>query len=117
MFPSNVYKNRRDNLRKQVKSGIILFPGNNDVPYNYPANTYAFRQDSHFLYFFGLNNPGFTAVIDIDNSKEYIFANDVDLDDIIWMGKQPLISDLAASVGVENSSPLYKLDDFINLIK
>ncbi|MDX9928724.1 MAG: aminopeptidase P family protein [Bacteroidales bacterium] len=113
MFKTDVYINRRNSLRKAVKSGIALFPGNNDSPMNYPANTYHFRQDSDFLYFFGLDLQGLVGVIDFDSGKDYIFGNDVDLDDIIWMGPQPLIKDLAAKAGVKNTAPLSKLDDLV----
>jgi len=113
MFKKEVYEDRRNRLRKEFRSGILLFPGNDEAAFNYPANTYHFRQDSHFLYFFGQNHPGFTGVIDADNGKDYIFGNDFDLDDIIWMGPQPKVSELAAEVGITNSGSLKDLDTFI----
>jgi Xaa-Pro aminopeptidase len=113
MFKTDVYINRRNSLKKAIKSGIALFTGNVESPMNYPANTYHFRQDSDFLYFFGLDIPGLFGVIDFDSGTDYIFGNDVDLDDIIWMGPQPLMKDLAFSVGVANTAPVSKLDDFI----
>lgn len=94
-------------------SGIALFMGNEEAAFNYPANTYSFRQDSHFLYFFGLDHPGFAGVIDVDNDKEYIFGNDFDIEDIIWMGVQPKVSDMAAEVGIHHSAPLNDLTKFI----
>lgn len=117
MFNKEVYTKRRDNLKKEVSSGIALFLGNVDAAFNYPANVYHFRQDSHFLYFFGLQNPGFAGVIDFDNGKDYIFGNDFDIDDIIWMGVQPKVSDLAAKAGVENSAQYTGLADFIETAK
>lgn len=113
MFKKEVYVERRNRLRKEFNSGILLFPGNDEAAFNYPANTYHFRQDSHFLYFFGQNHPGFTGVLDVDNNKDFIFGNDFDLDDIIWMGPQPMVSELAAEVGVTNSGSLKDLDFFI----
>ena len=83
MFETSVYKNRRARLKEKVKSGLVLILGNGEAPANYTDNTYKFRQDSSFLYFFGLNQPGFAGVIDIDSGDEYIFGNDVDMDDII----------------------------------
>jgi len=80
---------------------------------NYPANTYPFRQDSSFLYFFGLDIPGLAAIIDCDAGTETIFGNDITLEDIIWMGVLPAIKDLAQSVGVKKSAPLAKLDEVI----
>ncbi|MFU8843462.1 MAG: aminopeptidase P family protein [Bacteroidales bacterium] len=113
MFKASVYSDRRKSLRKKVKSGIILFPGNSESSFNYPANTYHFRQDSNFLYFFGLDHPDLAGIIDIDEDKEVIFGNDVDMDDIIWMGPQPSMADRAALVGVKTTAPLKNLFDFI----
>ena len=81
---------------------------------NYPANTYHFRQDSDFLYFFGLDLPGFAGIIDFDSGKDYLFGNDVDMDDIIWMGPQPTVKDLAAKCGIDNTSPMSELEKLIS---
>ncbi len=118
MFAPETYTNRRNSLRKEMQSGIILLPGNTDAAYNYPANQYTFRQDSNFSYFFGLDHPDLFGVLDVDNGVDYIFGNDVDIDDIIWMGPQPSISDLALKAGVKNTAPLGQLPAFIiNLIQ
>ncbi len=117
LFNKKVYKDRRDILRSKIKSGIAIFPGNVNVPYNYPANPFRFRQDSSFLYYFGLNMPGFTAVIDFDEGKDYIFGDDIGIEDIIWMGPQPAVKDLAAKVGVENTYPLNELNTFVGNAK
>ena len=109
MFETSVYKNRRKKLMEKMSGGLVLILGNGEAPANYPDNTYKFRQDSSFSYFFGLNLPGFAGVLDVDAGKEYIFGNDVDIDDIIWMGPQPLVKDLAAQVGVETTFPFAEL--------
>ncbi len=114
MFNPEIYTARRNALRKLIPSGIILFPGNSEAAYNYPANTYSFRQDSNFSYFFGLENPDFAGIIDVDNDIDYIFGNDFEIDDIIWMGPQPKAVDLAAKVGVKNTAALSELTVFIN---
>ena len=111
MFETSVYKNRRARKKKKVKSGLVLILGNGEAPANYTDNTYKFRQDSSFLYFFGLNQPGFAGVIDIDSGDEYLFGNDVDMDDIIWMGPQPSVKDMAARVGVSKTAPFARLAD------
>jgi len=113
MFSSNVYSNRRKSLRAELSGGLILFLGNQEVPFNYLANTYTFRQDSNFSYFFGLDHPDLAGIIDLDEGRDYIFGNDVDLDDIIWMGVQPTIKDRAAKAGVEHTAPLTGLNDTI----
>jgi Xaa-Pro aminopeptidase len=113
MFEKNVYQNRRRNLRDDMGTGLLLFPGNTEASMNYPANTYRFRQDSSFLYYFGLDHPDFAGVIDADSGDEIIFGDDVDLDDIIWMGPQPSIKEQAGRVGITTTHPFNKLHDFI----
>lgn len=109
MFETSVYRNRRKKLMEKMSGGLVLILGNGEAPANYTDNTYKFRQDSSFSYFFGLNLPGFAGVLDVDAGKEYIFGNDVEIDDIIWMGPQPLVKDLAAQVGVETTFPFPEL--------
>lgn len=113
MFDSIVYSKRRQALREQIGNGIILLLGNNEMPANYPDNTYKFRQDSCFLYFFGLNHPGLAGIIDVDNDEDYLFGDDVTIDDIIWMGIQPSVKEMAASVNVNKSFPFLQLKEFI----
>jgi Xaa-Pro aminopeptidase len=113
MFAPNVYTARRNKLRSLVSSGIILLPGNPEAAMNYAANTYHYRQDSNFLYYFGLDHDGFAGVIDVDNNKDVIFGNDIDMDDIIWMGFQPTVKEQAAKAGVENTNTLAKLEIYV----
>ena len=113
MFKSEVYTKRREELRKKLKSGIALFIGNTEAPMNYPDNTYHFRQDSDFLYFFGLDLPGLTGIMDFDSGKDLIFGNDIDMDDIIWMGPQPTVRELAQKCGISETAPVSKLGDTI----
>jgi Xaa-Pro aminopeptidase len=114
MFPSSIYSDRRNRLRSELTDGIVLILGNREVPFNYPANTYSFRQDSTFSYFFGLDHPDLAGVIDLEGGQDYIFGNDVDIDDIIWMGKQPSMKDQGAKVGVNNTAPLSELSEFVS---
>lgn len=109
MFESSIYQKRRQALREKMSSGIILILGNNEAPANYPDNTYKFRQDSSFLYFFGHAHPGYAGIIDIDAGEEYFFGDDVTMDDIIWMGLQPSVKELAARVGIDKSFPFSQL--------
>jgi Xaa-Pro aminopeptidase len=113
MFAKEVYWQRRKMLRAMVGEGLILFAGNEESSMNYSANTYHFRQDSSFLYFFGVNKPGFYGVCDVDNDEDILYGNDFDIDDIIWMGEQPAVSNLAAGVGIEASASLNDLGDFL----
>jgi Xaa-Pro aminopeptidase len=114
MFKSEVYTRRREELHKKINSGIALFPSNSEAPMNYPDNTYHFRQDSDFLYFFGLDLPGFTGLMDFDSGKDTIFGNDYDMDDIIWMGPQPTTKELALKSGITDTAPLSKLSEIVD---
>ena len=120
MFTAETYIRRREALRSKVQSGIILLLGNNEAPANYPDNTYKFRQDSTFLYFFGHSHPGYAGVLDIETGEDIFFGNDVDIDDIIWMGPQPSIKELAAqpchvhSFGKWWERPSHKAEKYIS---
>ena len=110
MFSKETYISRRAELRQRVGSGVIVLFGNNEAPCNYPANSYApMRQDSTFVYYFGLHREGLVGVIDIDNDEEWLYGDDIDIEDIVWMGFVPSVSDLAAEVGVAKTAPLADL--------
>lgn len=109
MFKKETYINRRKQLIKDVESGIILIIGNEEAGMNYAGNTYHFRQDSSFLYFFGLDFPGLAGVIDVDEGKEYIFGDDYTIDDIVWMGTQSTIAEKSQRVGIENTGSVSEL--------
>jgi Xaa-Pro aminopeptidase len=114
MFKSEVYTRRRGELHKKINSGIALFSSNSEAPMNYPDNTYHFRQDSDFLYFFGIDLPGFTGLMDFDSGKDMIFGNDYEMDDIIWMGPQPTTKELALKSGITDTAPLRKLTEIVD---
>ena len=117
MFSKETYIQRRNELKKLVGEGIIILFGNNESPCNYPANCYApMRQDSAFLYYFGQHRDGLVGVIDIDNDKEWLIGDDIDVEDIVWMGFTPSVADLAAEVGVANTAPMNKLKDILSPI-
>ncbi len=100
MFSKETYINRRTRLINDINDGIILFLGNAESPMNYPDNTYKYRQDSNFLYFFGLSHPNLASTIDVDTSEVKIYGDDYTIDDIVWMGDQPTISERALTCGV-----------------
>ena len=115
MFNKETYIRRRAELKRLVGNGVIVLFGNNDSPMNYPANAYApMRQDSSFLYYFGQHRDGLVGVIDIDNDEEWLFGDDIDVEDIVWMGYTPSVADLAAEVGVTKTAPMSKLKEFVN---
>ncbi|HNW97955.1 MAG TPA: aminopeptidase P family protein [Bacteroidales bacterium] len=117
MFDSKIYIKRRKLLKNEFSSGILLFLGNTELPMNYPQNTFHFRQDSTFLYFFGMDEPGLGAIIDIDNNKEIIFGNDVDIEDVIWTGPLPMLKDKIEKVGVTECAPFSKFSEYVEEAK
>ena len=113
MFKAEVYTNRRNKLRKHLKSGLALFPANNESPMNYPDNTYHYRQDSNFLYFFGLDQAGPAGVMDFDTGEDILFGDDIGIDAIIWMGHLPSMKSLGEQVGVSIIQSRGKLAGYI----
>ena len=114
MFNKETYIQRRNRLKKEIGKGILLFLGNNESGMNYADNTYHFRQDSTFLYFFGSDYAGLSALIDIDEDREIIFGDELTIDDIVWMGTQPTIREKSASVGITATAPTAQLSDYLN---
>ena len=115
MFDKKTYVSRRAKLKELVKNGIIILFGNNESPCNYPSNGYyPFRQDSSFLYYFGLNRDGLVGVIDIDNNTETLVGNDIDIEDIVWYGSVDSVRDMADSVGVAETAPMKSLKTICN---
>ena len=113
IFSSDTYLNRRTVLRHGLESGLIVLLGNQEAPMNYKDNTYHFRQDSTFLYYFGLDVPGLSAVIDVDAGHECIFGTDLSIDDIVWTGPQPSVNDMAQSVGVHSTQDYNHIESII----
>lgn len=115
MFDARVYIERRKTLLESMKakqtSGLIVFIGNAEAPQNYRGNDYKFRQDSSFLYYWGIDEPFFAATIDIDNGQECLFGDDVDIEDIIWMGTQPSTASKAELIGAKAFAPRRSFDE------
>ena len=113
MFEKKTYIERRENLKRKLKSGKLLFIGNDECGMNYEDNTYHFRQDSTFLYYFGISKPGLIALIDVDENREYIFGDNPTIDSIVWTGSQPKIDELAGRCGIENTG---SITDFVSKV-
>ena len=112
MAECNKYADRRRVLRENMRgeSGIVVLLGNVDAPAQYRDNCYKWRQDSTWLYYFGIDEPRFAAVMDLDSGEETVFADDFSVDDIVWMGPMPSVQSLAEGAGVNHSEPYSKLD-------
>ncbi len=113
MFSVSTYTGRRATIKKAVNSGVLLFMGNDESPRNYVANTYDFRQDSTFLYYFGNDYAGLNAIIDLDENKEIVFGDELTMDDIVWMGPQPTLRDKCAQIGVQEIRPSAELKNYL----
>ena len=114
MFAKETYLKRREILKQTVGSGIILLLGNNESPMNYEDNTFHFRQDSTYLYFFGLNHPKLAGILDCDSGDDWVFGDDLTVEDFVWMGPQPTIADQAGDVGVSKTGTIHELVELLN---
>ena len=113
LFSKETYIQRRTVLRQSVQHGLILLFGNNDSPVNYPSNSYKFRQDSTFLYYFGLHRDGLVGVIDADSGDEWLVGDDIDIEDIVWFGSVDSVADMADRAGVRRSASMSRLESLI----
>jgi Xaa-Pro aminopeptidase len=111
MFSAQTYIERRNALKRSVGSGVILIMGNEEAPINYHDNIYRYRQDSNFLYFFGISHVGLSAIIDVDSGEEIIFGHEFTMDDIIWVGPQPTLAERARKVGIYRTETPEKLSE------
>ena len=114
MFAKETYVQRRAQLKKQMGSGLLLFLGNDEQGLNYEDNTFRYRQDSSFLYYFGLSFAGLSALIDVDEDKEIIFGNELTIDDIVWMGSQPTLHEKAGRVGISETCPTADMAEYLH---
>jgi Xaa-Pro aminopeptidase len=110
MFSAHVYIERRNHLKRDLQSGILLFLGNTESPINYADNHYPFRQDSSFLYFWGIDLPGLAALIDIDGNREILFGRDWTLEEKIWTGPEPTLQEHGLKGGVTGVASLDQLE-------
>jgi Xaa-Pro aminopeptidase len=80
---------------------------------NYKDNILRYRQDSNFLYFFGLSMPGIAGVIDIDNDLSIMFGDNPSIESIVWTGPVDSISDLSVAVGMDQVRPYHELGQYL----
>lgn len=117
MFDKDIYVERRRKLKAQINDGVAIFIGNNLSPLNYSDNPYNFRQDSTFMYFFGINLPEMSAIIDFDTGEEILFGKNVDINHIIWTGQVPGVEELAEMSGVQQALNITELSTYITTAK
>ena len=114
MFAKETYVQRRALLKKNIGSGVLLFLGNDEQGLNYEDNTFRYRQDSTFLYYFGLSFAGLSAIIDIDEDKEIIFGDELTIDHIVWMGTQPTLKEKSERVGISETRPSADITGYLH---
>jgi Xaa-Pro aminopeptidase len=114
MFTKEIYTNRRKQLASSIESGIVLFMGNEESPMNFKDNAYHFRQDSTFLYYFGINEPHLAAIIDLDEDEIVVFGDEMSLDDIVWMGRQETLQEKCLATGVPQLRPSAALNGYLS---
>lgn len=115
LFDQQVYTTRRQQLKHNFGSdGLILLMGNEDSSMNYKDNAYLFRQDSTFLYYFGLDVPSLAAIIDTETGEEVIFGNELTIDDIVWTGTLPTVSEMASMVDVDRTRPYADIEHYVH---
>jgi Xaa-Pro aminopeptidase len=117
MFDRNVYRARRDGLRRTLGSGVALFLGNDESPMNYADNAFRFRQDSSFLYYFGLDTAGLAALIDLDEGAETLYGPEPTVEDFVWTGPLPSLKDRAALAGVDRVTDPGRLGEDLGRIR
>lgn len=114
MFAKETYVQRRARLKKNMGSGVLLFMGNDEQGMHYEDNTFRYRQDSTFLYYFGLSFAGLSAIIDIDEDKEIIFGDELTIDHIVWMGTQPTLKEKSERVGIAETRPYGEIVNYLH---
>lgn len=113
MFSKETYQKRREKLKTAVNNGLLLFLGNVENPMNFADNPYPFRQDSSFLYYFGIQEPKLAAVIDRDEDRTILFGDELSIDEIIWMGSQESIRAKAEKTGIPETQASRKLFEYV----
>jgi len=117
MFSKQTYQNRRKKLRENVSKGIILLMGNTESPINFADNPFPFRQDSSFLYYFGIQQPKLAAIIDVDQEDTIVYGDELNIDEIVWMGIQETIKAKAEKSGVEKTKSFAQLAEDLKKAK
>jgi Xaa-Pro aminopeptidase len=113
MFSKDVYADRRSALKKEINKGIAFFTANNEAPFNYPDNTYYYRQDSNFSYFFGLNHPDLVGVIDFESGEEILFGQEVTIDDVIWCGPLPSLKEQGDMIEISDTREIGQFGEYL----
>ncbi|RCJ37134.1 Xaa-Pro aminopeptidase [Nostoc punctiforme NIES-2108] len=104
-------RHRRQQLAKLIDFPAILWSGSNN-PRNFPANSFPFRANSHFLYFAGLPLP--KAAIRLEAGKLELFIDDPSPSSALWHGEMPTREEIAEKIGADVARPMAELESWVD---
>ncbi len=110
---SAIYRDRRNKIREAVGDGVILWLGHMLQPRNYTDNTYPFRQNSHFLYYMGLQEPDLAVLSYADRDNDILFSKPTTMDDIIWSGASQERLNMARQAGFDTIEDIGRLGVYL----
>jgi Xaa-Pro aminopeptidase len=114
MFDRTEYAERRRRLKNSMSSGLLLFIGASGLPISSPYNSYPFRQDATFAYFFSLQRSALAVVLDLDAGTEVLFGDEQSSEDMIWHGPHAAsLADQAAGAGIAQVQPYAALQQVV----
>lgn len=109
-----VYVERRNRIREALGDGVILWLGHVQQPRNYLANTYPFRQNSHFLYYAGLSQPELALLSYPERDFDVLFSRVPSMTDIVWTGGGDDRVEMARRAGVETVENIDRLGSYLD---
>ena len=112
-FGPELYRARRNALREAIGGGLLFFLGHQLQPRNYRDNTYPFRQDSHFLYYTGLQAPHLALLCYPEADYDVLFAWPATMDDVVWSGPGATPVDLAREAGIDTVDDIARLGVYL----
>src|SRR5262252_8482906 len=96
--PVSAFRDRRARLSRALAPLCALIAAGQRRSKNYPANTFPFRADSHFLYLVGRSIPG--AALLLGGNEPELFVPPTSAEDVIWTGPTPSDDELAAALEI-----------------
>jgi Xaa-Pro aminopeptidase len=108
-----IYRHRRNAIREAVGKGVLLWLGHLPQPRNYWDNTYPFRQNSHFLYYVGLDAPDLAVLSYPEADYDVLFSRPTSLDDVVWSGAGHARVAMARQAGIDTVEDIARLGVYL----
>ncbi len=89
---------RRARLAEALATPALIVAGRARAR-NYPANHYAYRAESHFLYFVGASLEGAALYLSKDR-EAVLYAEPTTAESTLWSGPRPALEDLERELGL-----------------